>query len=125
MWKNPNMTTSPARPGEPSSVSRATARSQLARCDSTAAFATPVDPLVRNTAQGSSAVPTRASGVDAGPVSQSSTVTMTSTPSGPAAVCAQSALDGCATTIRGRKYSIALAASLSVNVGLTGEDAAT
>ncbi len=57
MWNRPNMTTVPRRPGAPSSTSRWTARSHVARCESTAPFDTPVEPLVRNTLLASSLLP--------------------------------------------------------------------
>ena len=70
MWNRPNITTSPLRPGDPSSASRAIARSQVARCESIAALETPVDPLVRKIAEGSSLLPTRGSGAVDAPSSQ-------------------------------------------------------
>ena len=124
MWNRPNITTSPLRPGEPSSCSRAIARSQLARCESNAALLTPVDPLVRKIAHGSSELPTRGCAVVAAPWSQSAVVVTTGTPSGEVIERAASSCVWCVTTTRGRRYSTALAASDSVKPGLIGASAA-
>ena len=56
------------------------ARSQVARCESSAALATPVDPLVRKIADGSSLVPTRGSGALDAPSSHAGDVTTTRRP---------------------------------------------
>ena len=57
MWNSPNITTLPRRPVAPSSTSRCIARSHAARCERSAAFDTPVDPLVRKTLLGVLAAP--------------------------------------------------------------------
>ena len=124
MWNRPNITTVPRRPVAPSSTSRWMARSQAARCESTAPFDTPVEPLVRNTLLASSLLPTRGSAAVDAPSDQPVTVTSTSSPSGSATARATSSCSGCATTTRGWSTSSADAASGSVKLGLIGAIAA-
>jgi hypothetical protein len=120
MWNRPNITTKPRRSVAPPSLSRWMARSQVARCESTAPFDTPVDPLVRKTTAGSSLDPTRGGATGDASACHPGPVVITGTPNRPATARAGASVSAWVTTSRGVSVSNASIASGSVKLGLIG-----